>query len=144
MRQPVQVISGQQYGQRQALANAQRTIPLPNTTGTPPPAAPVATPAAPAAPPPTPAAAPMPPGGAGAFNRPTERPDEPVTTGLPYGPGPGPEAVQANVNQDALDVQHWQRYMPQLEFMASQPDASQSMINFARRVRSMLPPQGTP
>ena len=28
------------------------------------------------------------------FTRPTERPNEPVTSGLPAGPGPGPESLQ--------------------------------------------------
>jgi hypothetical protein len=35
------------------------------------------------------------------FNRPTERPDEPVTHGLPSGPGGGPEVLGA---QDGADV----------------------------------------
>lgn len=37
-----------------------------------------------------PASAPPPPP---PFNRPTERPDEPLTAGLSSGPGPGPEAL---------------------------------------------------
>lgn len=31
----------------------------------------------------------------GPLTRPTEAPDEPITAGLPVGPGPGPEAVPA-------------------------------------------------
>lgn len=31
----------------------------------------------------------------GAFNRPTEAPEEPVTSGVPMGAGPGPEAIPA-------------------------------------------------
>lgn len=31
---------------------------------------------------------------AGLLTQPTARPSEPVTTGLPIGPGPGPEAIQ--------------------------------------------------
>lgn len=31
--------------------------------------------------------------GARPLGRPTERPDEPITAGAPFGPGPGPEAV---------------------------------------------------
>jgi hypothetical protein len=27
------------------------------------------------------------------LNRPTERPNEPITAGAPFGPGPGPEAI---------------------------------------------------
>lgn len=36
------------------------------------------------------------------FTRPTERPDEPVTAGLPTGPGPGPEALGV-MSQPQLD-----------------------------------------
>jgi hypothetical protein len=40
------------------------------------------------------AAAPfLPPGSLGSLERPTERPDEPVTAGAAGGPGPGPEAL---------------------------------------------------
>jgi hypothetical protein len=52
-----------------------------------------------------PAPGPAQPGAAGAFNRPTERPNEPVTAGAPFGPGAGPEAlsgagVQAGSRED--------------------------------------------
>lgn len=42
-------------------------------------------------------AAPPPPmpGQAGGFDRMTERPDEPLTTGMPFGAGAGPEALAA-------------------------------------------------
>jgi hypothetical protein len=33
------------------------------------------------------------PGAAGAFNRPTEQPNQPITAGMRGGPGPGPEAL---------------------------------------------------
>lgn len=33
------------------------------------------------------------PGAMGPLNRPTEMPDQPITAGLPSGPGPGPEAL---------------------------------------------------
>lgn len=41
----------------------------------------------------SPALPPVQPGEMGALDRPTERPGEPVTAGLPSGPGPGPEAL---------------------------------------------------
>lgn len=75
-RQPVQAAAGQPYGQRGAQEAAQRAIPLP------------AAPPVQASPPPGPA-----PGSFGAFNRPTEYPNEPLTAGLPIGPGPGPEVL---------------------------------------------------
>jgi len=37
------------------------------------------------------------PGQGGAFLRPTERPNEPLTAGMRGGPGPGPEALTAGV-----------------------------------------------
>jgi hypothetical protein len=37
----------------------------------------------------------IPPGAMGPLDRPTERPNEPVTAGSPFGPGPGPEALAA-------------------------------------------------
>src|SRR5690242_6908610 len=36
------------------------------------------------------------------FNRPTERPDEPVTHGLPSGPGGGPEVLAPAGGQDTI------------------------------------------
>lgn len=38
------------------------------------------------------------PGQLGDLARPTERPSEPETAGLPYGPGPGPEVFGAPMN----------------------------------------------
>lgn len=64
--QPIRVASGQPYGQRKAQEDAQRAIPLPDFT---------------------------PAGAHGSPYRPTDRPDEPVTAGLPMGPGPGPEIL---------------------------------------------------
>lgn len=63
--QPVRVQSGQEYGQRQAQEQAQRAVPLPGPTPTPP----------------------VP------LSAPSMKPTEPVTAGLPIGPGPGPEVL---------------------------------------------------
>lgn len=83
-RQPVQAAAGQAYGERQAQEQAQRAVPLPA-------APPVQTP------PPSSAPGAL-PGSFGDFLRPTERPNEPLTAGLPVGPGPGPEAVRVAPN----------------------------------------------
>lgn len=77
---PVQAASGQAYGVRGAQEAAQRAVPI----------------SAPPAPPqPTMAAvAPAPlPGELGDPLRATERPDEPLSAGLDWGPGPGSEAL---------------------------------------------------
>lgn len=85
MHQPIQAAPGGQYGSVTALKNAQHIVPLPNA-------------AAAVSPPPGPQSVP----GGGApqvapgdinFEAPTARPNEPVTAGLPVGPGPGPEAL---------------------------------------------------
>ncbi len=71
------------YGAHQAEIQAQQAVPLQNV--------PAPGPASP--PSPTPAGMPSSPVQLGDFTRPTERPTEPVTAGLPMGPGPGPEAL---------------------------------------------------
>lgn len=66
------------YGEAAAMKRAQEVVPLPKQP-------PVAS-----MPPPVPGAQP--------FTRPTERPGEPVSAGLPIGPGAGPEAMMHNVD----------------------------------------------
>lgn len=70
---------GQTYGTASAQQSAMSAVPI----------------SAPSAGVPMPAQAPAvpQPGSGGPFNRPSERPGEPVTAGLPLGPGPGPEAL---------------------------------------------------
>lgn len=88
-RQPVQAAAGQPYGVRGAQEAAQRAVPLP------------AAPPVRSAPPPAPASGVSPvttgplPGALGSLTRPTDRPDEPLTHGLPFGPGAGPEVIRA-------------------------------------------------
>lgn len=60
LNQPVRTGPSQEYGERAALERQQQAMPLPQRRSVPP------------------------------INRPTERPNEPVTAGLPVGPGPGP------------------------------------------------------
>ncbi len=75
---PVQAATGQPYGAAGQQMEAQRAIPL--TT--------------PGVAPQRQQGAPYPaPGSLGALDRPTERPDEPLTAGAAAGPGPGPEVL---------------------------------------------------
>jgi hypothetical protein len=77
--------SGQPYGMGKQQADAQAATP---------PGAPAAAPAGPPGPGgATPGPPGTPPGGLGAFNRPTERPGEPITQGLSSGAGAGPEVL---------------------------------------------------
>lgn len=83
--------TGLPYGQHQQLVDAQRQVPLPGPTPQPPPAAGPGSgaPMMDAAQ----AALGLRPPPAGGLLRGTDRPDEPVTAGLPTGPGPGPEVL---------------------------------------------------
>lgn len=88
LHQPVKVADGGEYGSRKMLEQAQKVVPLPQQPAIPaaggPPAAVSAVPPAP-----QPGLSP----GELDFARPTELPQEPVTNGLPMGPGAGPEAL---------------------------------------------------
>jgi hypothetical protein len=107
------------YGTGVALHDAQAALPV---AGAPAPslAAPPQSAALPGMPPGAggpPQAPPGPPPGAfGPLNRPTERPNEPLTNGLASGPGAGPEVMMSNpANTTAASV---------LQRVALQPAAS--------------------
>jgi hypothetical protein len=68
-------VKGQAYGKAGEQLASQSAVPM-----APSPSAMVPAPQAPA----------IQPGGLGAFSRPTERPNEPVTAGASFGPGPTP------------------------------------------------------
>ena len=89
---PVEVAPAQNYGERQQQQAAQRAIPV---GPSPPAAAPGAEPGAERQPGLPQSLPPAPAGGPGVlpFLHPSNRPNEPVTAGLPTGPGPGPEAL---------------------------------------------------
>ena len=81
LRNPAQKVAkmaakGQAYGEAGKQLAAQSTVPM------------GASPMEVAPPPPI-------PGQAGGFDRMTERPNEPITTGMPFGAGAGPEALAA-------------------------------------------------
>lgn len=75
----------------------------------------------------------------------SERPDEPVTAGLPIGAGPGPQSFgppkPAGPNPDVLLYAKW---MPALELLANSPTASSETRQFYRRLRSQMPVAATP
>jgi hypothetical protein len=70
---------------------------------------------------------------------PTQRPDEPITAGIPMGAGPGPEVLGINTNQDTeSDRARLISYLPALEAAASDPNSSQAFRNYVRMVRANL------
>ena len=70
---------------------------------------------------------------------PTQRPDEPITTGIPMGPGAGPEVLGINNNVDTEeDRARMVSYLPALEVMAASPSSSQAFRNYVRQLRANL------
>ena len=71
---------------------------------------------------------------------PTQRPEEPITTGIRIGGGAGPEVLgmnQPSADTDA-DKQRLLSYLPALEAVAQSPSSSQSFRNYVRLLRANL------
>ena len=70
---------------------------------------------------------------------PTERPGEPITTGIPMGDGAGPEVLGINNNLDTQeDRDRMLSYLPALEVVAASPTSSQAFRNYVRQLRANL------
>ena len=70
---------------------------------------------------------------------PSQRPDEPITAGIPMGEGPGPEVLGINNNQDTeQDRIRLISYLPALEVAAADPNSSQAFRNYVRMLRANL------
>ena len=71
---------------------------------------------------------------------PTQRPEEPITAGIPMGAGPGPEVL--GINQPMTDTdsdrQRLISYLPALEVIAQSPNSSQAFRNYVRILRANL------
>lgn len=127
--QPVTVASGGAYGTRAASEELQRAVPLAAPSPGPTSSAPVTPPPVD----PTQAALEFQPSQRPPLNAPTERPNEPLTAGLPVGPGPGPTPQPIVENPELI-----RQWLPALERLASQPDASSETRNFVRFLRSAV------
>ncbi len=79
-----QTVTGQTYGQATQQMQAQSAVPMAQ--------APTDKPV-------------IAPGSLGAFNRPTVRPDEPVTAGASFGPGPTPRTQFAPMTNDNVLIE---------------------------------------
>jgi hypothetical protein len=125
-RIPAREAPGQTYGERQQQQQDQRTIPMatpPNAAPTPAPGAALSAPA-PAPRPPTPG-----PGELPWTDAPTNRPDEPVTQGLPFGPGAGPEVMKGPTAAPLIS--------DQLAAMAADPNANSAVTELANVARAL-------
>jgi hypothetical protein len=115
LNMPISTVPNQEYGMATAQRQAQQAIPMAASPSSAPQVAPQA------ARPPAPAPGSLP------HIAPTQRPDEPVTTGLPFGPGAGPEAMGPSSPTLGQSIQS----------VANNPFASSLSIELANVARSL-------
>lgn len=72
------------------------------------------------------------------FGAPSQRPDEPVTAGLPGGPGAGPSVPPVAPAVDPDRAKRIQAYLPVLVMLASQDDADPNTRQLVRQIRADL------
>jgi hypothetical protein len=69
----------------------------------------------------------------------SQRPDEPLTSGMALGPGPGLESLgipKKSADLSARDMTAMGPYLPALEAAANRPGVPPSFVRFVRYVRS--------
>ena len=113
--QAAKYIPGMAYGEGQKTMNMQKAAPM-------------------AGPTPMPSAEPLP------LTAPTTRPNEPVTAGATMGAGPGNEALNLPMGQQAQDpdINMIRMYYPILEFWANQPGTSQATKDYVQFLRGVI------
>ena len=75
------------------------------------------------------------------LDQPTQYPEEPITTGIPSGDGAGPEVLTSPsmiAAQNSEDVARLMAVLPIYARIAESPNASNSMRNFYRYLRSQV------
>jgi hypothetical protein len=66
---------------------------------------------------------------------PTARPEEPISAGLSFGPGPGPEAL-ANRDPRNLETSNLKKWLPLMDPYVDDPDTPDSVRALIRYIRS--------
>ena len=69
------------------------------------------------------------------FGDPTQRPNEPVTSGAPTGPGPGMDALGLANPQSDSGMQYIRDVLPMRELASQLPSAGPAFRQFVRRIR---------
>jgi hypothetical protein len=69
------------------------------------------------------------------FGAPSERPGEPVTSGAPVGPGPGPESL--GLPSSDAEAAALLPYLPMLERRAAAEDSSQTLRNIVQYLKGL-------
>ena len=72
------------------------------------------------------------------LSAPTEMPDVPVTEGLPFGPGRGPDPANPLSASQAMDMAMIAKYLPQFQAMATGEDVPDGYRRFLTTLRSFL------
>lgn len=62
---------------------------------------------------------------------PTARPEEPITAGLPVGPGPGPEMMDPRV----AETRALKRFLPLIEPFLDSPETPESVVALVKYIR---------
>lgn len=68
---------------------------------------------------------------------PTQRPDEPVTAGAPFGPGDGPSMNPGMGQLSENDARTLAKYVPQMMVMAQDPNTPDGFKRFVRHLRNI-------
>lgn len=122
--QGARYMAGGQYGEGQEMMDLQTSAPMSK---------------APAAPKPRAGrgGAAMQDAGAGVtpLFAPTERPDEPITAGAPFGAGPGPSTPTLD-QESSNETVMLQRYLPALKAIANSDQGTPSFRRFVRFIES--------
>lgn len=68
------------------------------------------------------------------LSTPTQRPEEPITDGLPIGPGRGVEALGA-FDPRKIETQRLKRWLPLLSPLANDPEVPESVRSLVQYIR---------
>ena len=119
--QPVRAMTGGPYGEGQEMNELQSSAPMSDTQGVPP----------------SGGAPPILAGsGVVPMGEPTERPDEPITSGIDAGPGVGSEEMATGISE-VSEIQRVKSYLPLLQRHLDNPDVSDSARALYRYVRDL-------
>lgn len=77
-------------------------------------------------------------GGSTPMTAPTALPDEPLTTGMPFGPGAGPEVLASSVTKSGPTRAKLLANLKPMMRLAEQPDASPEFRAMVRYLRSQV------
>lgn len=125
-RQPTRPLPNAKYGENAAFEQAQQAAPMSGDIGMGAGAGPMAPPTGPDL------------SGIVPFGDPSQRPDEPITAGMPQGPGGGSVFNPQKPTITKEQAERLRSYLPVLVVLASQEDADPATRQFVRQLRGEL------